>query len=229
MATSGKVKCFNLLTIPKGYPVQLEAHGVCWVTDDLTEIYQSEERLKQEHEDSSVRTSDLLQQVCKALGVAPDEPMKTDREGGKKDDPKSTRYYRLVEAMIEPIIARRKAALMRTDVPGLVKELLAYWRAKHDRWGALVRCYHQFPLMPNWGTQALGADGPPKPVNNKQYQQNQTAYNSLLNVRYQLDKARILADVLRRREKLKVRMQMAQHGKVLHGFACSQSYVSGWC
>jgi hypothetical protein len=82
----------------------------------------------------------------------------------------------------------------------LLLEVYEFWIKKRSgRFSSLLRCYHNF-IMKKWGQQeAL----PPLPEDVGGGNMLKNGYTELLKLRLALEKARILADRVRRREKLK--------------------------
>lgn len=82
---------------------------------------------------------------------------------------------------------------------GEYKRLYRYWLSKRaGRQVSLLRCYHHF-IMDNWSRQPcwprLPEDDAPR--------QLREGYKRLLKLRYNLDRARLIADRVRKREKVK--------------------------
>ena len=59
------------------------------------------------------------------------------------------RYLLVIEALLRPILARKKAG-SKVDITEMAEDILAHWRRRREENGPLMRCYHAFPLMPNW-------------------------------------------------------------------------------
>jgi hypothetical protein len=87
-----------------------------------------------------------------------------------------------------------------TETDKLLLEVYDFWIKKRSgRFSSLLRCYHNF-IMKKWGQQdAL----PPLPEDVGGGNMLKNGYTELLKLRLALEKARILADRVRRREKLK--------------------------
>ena len=98
-----------------------------------------------------------------------------------------------------------KAALLasaaaRTVIEGVAADVYEYWLQKRESVGPLLRIFHSFPFVENW-TRAEGIA--PGHVSAEPHMSAVEAYEKLLRLRRGLDRARLIADTVRRREKLK--------------------------
>ena len=80
-----------------------------------------------------------------------------------------------------------------------------FWAMKRHVGGPLLRCFQSFPLLVNWARR----DTAPKTVDPEMMKDPASrarvmeAYRRLIRIRQDLERARVIADLVRRREKLK--------------------------
>jgi hypothetical protein len=143
-------------------------------------VYKDEARLIEEQEVSTQAVKDLLTDVADLIkddeGDKKPHAMDTDDDEGPDAAPEAMavvsdhasvggvsvceedvgrndqRYGDVLAALLRPIL-RRKRSGASVDCDAMAEEILAWWRKRRDVMGPLVRAYHRFSLMPNWGLQ----------------------------------------------------------------------------
>ena len=92
-----------------------------------------------------------------------------------------------------------KVAVKEKDVEKVASSIYHHWvKKRRDRSSSLLRCFHNF-IMENW----LRSDNLPPLPDDKVHSELADAHCYLTKIRYNLDRARLIVDRVRRREKLK--------------------------
>ncbi|CAM9850355.1 unnamed protein product [Chrysoparadoxa australica] len=87
---------------------------------------------------------------------------------------------------------------LKPDVRLLV-EVYHHWMKKRTGHGPLLRCFHSFPWIENWKNAGHGSER----AGDSEGADLLQAYKTLCDLRQDLDRARLVMDVVKRREKLK--------------------------